>query len=229
MFKVNIFLVFLLVGCIWKTNSDTNTSEQQTHSKYFSDIDLIRMKGINEMSLGDSDGPYVRIDSIDRNQRVIIFHFDNKTIYERNYVYDGHCWASSHYVDDPKEGAIFYFYEFIHGDSITSLEYRGDPFEGGTLQSVKKMTYGQTWEYVPENDTLQFDPNCDIQIRNLGKIMIKRISTYKIEDGILSFHKKVIQAGTDMAVRESYDCYVIGKHSYFWWRFAGHRFKKIEC
>jgi len=220
--------VFLLVGCVVK-NNNTGSMEMQAHSGYYEDVDLFHMRGINEMLPGSINGPYVRIDSIDENRKDIVFQFDEKTVYKKSYKYDGHCWMSFHYVDDSEEGAIFYFYEFVCGDSILELEYKNNPFQDGTLQTVRKIMYGKISEYDLEDDTIRLKPSRDISTYPLGKFIRKRVSSYQIKNGVLSLHRQLIDGTSNEIIRESNDCYVVGKLSYFWWSVAGHKLDKIKC
>ncbi|HEY9046883.1 MAG TPA: hypothetical protein VIN08_13360 [Ohtaekwangia sp.] len=228
MFRTGLGIAFFLMGCIVK-NNNTGVVDMQNNSKYFSDIDLFQMKGVDELYLESSNQPHVRIDSIGKNQRDVVFSFDGKTVYKKNYQYDGHCWTFSHHVNDHNEGSVFYFYEFVCTDSIVELEYKGDPFKGGTLETVRKTTHDGVWEYDFEDDAVKVKPRYDVEVYHLGKLIRKRISMYQIKDGILTLHKKTINGATDRMERESVDCYVVGKFSFFWWTIVGYRFEKIDC
>jgi len=218
--------VFCLAGCIAENNNDS--TDIQSHYEYYEDMDLFHMRGIDEISPGDDNGRYVRIDSIGENHMDVVFHFDKRTVYKRSYKYDGHCWASSHKVDDREEGAIFYFYEFIYADSILELEYKNDPFHDGILQTVRKVERGKILEYDLQDD-IKLPPSRLIDTYPLEKFFRKRIMSYHIKNGILSINTQLVDGDSKKTIRQSDDCYVIGTLSFFWWSFAGHRMDKIEC
>ena len=229
MFRTGASIVFFfLIGCIVK-NNNTGEMGTQGNSKYFSDIDIFHMKGVNELSFENLDQPHVRIDSIDENERDVVFLFDRKTVYKKNYKYDGHCWRSSHYVNDRNEGSFFYFYEFVCRDSIIDLEYKGDPFKGGTLEVMRKITREGIWEYDFEDDAVKAKPSYDVDIYHLGRFIRKRISMYQIKDGVLTLHKKTIDGTTDRMERETVECYLVGKFSFFWWTVVGYKFERVDC
>jgi hypothetical protein len=92
------------------------------------------------MLVGELQYPYVRIDSIDEDEKIVSFFYDDETIYKRNYRRNDSWWVSFQKAHDPKEGATYHFYEYISEDKIIELEYNGDPLQDSSLV---KLTISQ--------------------------------------------------------------------------------------
>lgn len=222
-------ICFLTLAVLFFSTCYTQTASETIYSKYYSDIDMFQMIGINELLPSEVKYPYIQIDSTGPNQKNISFYYDKDTFYKRVYERRHSVWLSMHAVKDDSEGATFYYYEYFSRSKIIFLEYRDNPKEGGSLVSLRILKDGQETVYDFDEGEIQMQPTDDVQMFALEKSFRIESSEYQIQNGVLKirtsyeFRDKEIEGGT---LRK---CYQINSLSFFWWSFIGYKLDEVEC
>lgn len=227
---VGAFSVLIGVSCI-KRNNKFDRSQSQIESRYFSDIDLYHLKGLNEMLSDELRYPYIRIDSVDKDEKNVIFFYDNSFAYKLIYKRQGSSWVSSHIVKDQAEGITFHFYQFVNENRIVEIEYAGDPLLDGSLASLKIVEKNVITSYVFDYEEMKINikPTFEVNRFPLDKCFRKSISTYWLENGVLTYETQTVDPNTSRISAVDKRCYLIRNLSYFWWSIAGHRLKMVDC
>lgn len=216
-------MVFTGFSC---TINNSNSSIKKR--KYYSDIDIFNLKGKNELTQKKLKFPFLIIDSINKVEKKIEFHFNKNLVFQRSYIKKDTVWKSEHIVKDFEEGVTFYFYEFITKNKIIKLEYNGFP-KDSSLISLTITEKNRVYFYEFDPGVIKFIPTHDVRLLPLEKCYKRGISEFSIENEILTFRTKLFNIETNEVIKEDVNCYEINKLSYVWWRYFGHKFKKINC
>jgi hypothetical protein len=222
-----LFSLMIMVSCDTK-NTTSHTSS--SHQKYFADIDFFHLRGLNEMLEGERHYPYIRIDSLSKDEKRVEFFYDDDTYYDRTYKRRDSLWVSFNKVEDAGEGLTFHFYQFIAESRIVELEYAGDPAQDSSLVTFTVLEDNNISVYDFYQGVVKGKPGYILDHTDfLKKAFRKSLSRFEIESGILTYETRYLDVKTDKVVGEEKRCYVVNELSYFWWTFIGHKLDKTEC
>lgn len=219
---IGIFIYLICTSC----SSDSSTTDS---SRYYDDIDLFQMKGINEIVASEVEYPYIQMDSMDSCRVDITYRFDSRNVHRRSYERVDSIWSSLHTVEDPGEGATFYFYEYISKNWRMVLEYKNDPTKNGSLSTLTLLDRKKVATYVFEDDVIYINPSSDLKLYPLDTCFRKELCEWNIYNGILTLNETYIDTQTDKVEYKESKCYQVGQLSYFWWAIIGHKLKKVDC
>jgi hypothetical protein len=115
------FVFFLLL------NSCASFSEKRIKSKYFKDLDIYTLKGVNEVKYAD----YPNIEIADSaNHRILIYHIDSIVYFQRDYRREENKWILNLFQKDDTTNIfttrIIYpnkLVEFSYTDTILNKIY----------------------------------------------------------------------------------------------------------
>jgi hypothetical protein len=77
-----IMLFEILSGCF----INSSKSNDLMNARFYTDLDMFNLEGINELTYSELKFPYIRMDSINSQKKQITFLFDNNTIFEKVYI-----------------------------------------------------------------------------------------------------------------------------------------------
>jgi hypothetical protein len=224
--KICLFILtfFFTSFCHTKTSN-----EHMNKSRYYRDIDLFTLTGVNELSLSELAYPYVQIDSISANEKNLAFYYNENTVYSRNYKREDLGWRSMHIVSDRLEGTTSYFFDFLAESQIISLEYRGNPKQNGSLVTLRILKKGEELVYDFDADQVFVEPTSKLEAYPLNESFRTESSKHKIKDGILEIVTSYEYDDKDITGGVVKKCYLVNSLSYFWWSFIGYKLEKITC
>lgn len=194
--------------------------------RYFSDIDLWTLTGVNEILSSDITYPYVQIDSVTEREKTITFFYDSENSYRVTYKRNGDHWMSEKIIHE--EGSDFYFYEFIEDKRIIEMEYEGDPSRNGYLLTLRIHENNRIVEYDFEPKVVKQQPHVDIRNIPIEKAIRKEDAQYEIKNGIFTYRSQRINTNSQQVIQEE-KCYWVDGLSFFWWSIYGYKFGPIDC
>jgi hypothetical protein len=209
-----------------------NKNEVQVGIRFYSDINMFDLVGINELTYSQLRFPYIKIDSVDSNTKEVTFLFDDNTASKRVYRKQAlGLWSSERVVEYPgEEGSPFRYYEFIEPTKITVLEYgtsltRSDIY----LSSIEILTGNTITTYDFEPDDFKSLLTNEDSKYPLDEAVMKTVSMFSIHDHILTYQSHRYELPTNKLMGENKSCYIVNNLSYFWWSVIGHKLEKINC
>ncbi|MBT1699240.1 hypothetical protein KK083_20250 [Fulvivirgaceae bacterium PWU4] len=222
---------FTFIMVVWLNFLSCRPSDGSPSSdtRFYSDIELFTLEGVNEMLPSELKYPYIQIDFISENKRDITYYFDKNTVYSRKYERRDSIWSSLHKVIDAEEGATFYFYEYISANWRMVLEYKNDPRKNGSLSTLTLLDRQRKATYVFEEDMVRIKPSSDIGLYPLRRSLREELYDWNIHEGILMLNETYINTQTREIEYKGRKCYHVGSLSYFWWTMAGHKLAKVDC
>jgi hypothetical protein len=208
------FFFFILLNC--------NTHHVPNKTKYFKDIDLFIMKGINEIPSGKLKYPYIAV-SYDSNSVEIVYVFDKDTKLIRRYEKIlNNVWLSKHSALEG--GEMHYFFEYVKKDEVVNIECIGESQnQNYSLEVIRRYKKLKTDSYFFKRGRFKFEQGMNIDELPIDSSFKNETSLIKIENDTLKYFE--IEKGKII----SSECYDTEGLSYFWWSAIGYQFKKINC
>lgn len=102
--KTNIFfgtisvIIFIYTSC---------NIENDMKTRYYSDLDIYNLEGINEISNKNLKFPYIEIYSPNSNKKEICFFYDKETNDKRTYTKIDSIWVNEYSFNDCGTPSIF--------------------------------------------------------------------------------------------------------------------------
>jgi len=227
---MNIFFVAILsiVGINCSGGHSNEGKKSMGTSKFYDDINLFTLSGVNELSQSDLNYPYIEIDKSKNDTVLLKYHATKEVIYTENYINQGEAWASVHFVNEGIDTT--YFYKIIFKDKIVRLRYRGNP-EGSSYELMTLSIMDKSYKEVSHSFTegLKVQPTTNINQLLANKIVRHGYTDYSIAGEKLTVSNKIYDDINKRIVLEEKTCYKIGKHSFFWWDYFGPLTTKTEC
>lgn len=198
-------------------------------SRYYKDIDLLNIRGENEVLSSELKFPYLRIDSIGENEKRVTYFVSEGKSAKYLYKKRGNEWVWRQRVDEPD--TVYYYFKLIdENKSVTYLKYgAADPFSSdsaylvsvGQFDGVTRSTYifGRGVMAAPSTNLASFP---------LNRYSIKVVENFKIENGEMK-----VEEDRHLLVNDSHlkmeRCFEINNQSIYWYLECHHLLPRVEC
>lgn len=196
-------------------------------SKFYDDINLFTLSGVNELNEDDLNYPYIEINQ-SMNNTVLKYHASKEVVHTENYVDKGKEWLSIHFVDEGIDTT--YFYKFILNNKIISLRYKGNP-EGSLYELMTLSLLDGNYKEVSYSfsEGFKVKPTSNVSELLTNKVIRHGAINYSIVDGVLTVHNNIFDDILKKVIIKEKVCYQIGMHSLFWWEYFGPLVPKVVC
>jgi hypothetical protein len=198
----HLAMVIIALGC--------GSPKVEESAKAYDDIDLLHLRGIGPLDA--LNYPYILVDSVDKNKRILIACYTKDKQDTAIYSFDGVSWNSDYsFWADTGTMTIA---TRIYPNWVTRLTYGGDSsrklltsvsiFEGMHRRSLGLKTPKE--ESSPAFDSLKASDSLTFYTEESFE------QTGDMLKDIMHTRDNMYDKTSDSTI-----CYPVGKHSVFWW------------
>ena len=214
----------LLVSCL-----NLSSQSREVGSRYYADINLFSLQGVKELDVSELQFPYIKIDSLGTNERIIEFRFDEQTTHATTYLREDSIWSSVRRINSDEEGSPTLFYEFVMPNAVVELEYNTDTSSKEIyLSKFQRLEANTIKAYAFEPGNVKCKPSPTVRTEILSKCISTESLVFERKNEILSVRSTRTNISLGKTEREE-TCYKMNGLSIFWWMALGHKLEKIEC
>lgn len=205
-----------------KVHMETNITDKEV----FDDIDLYNLKGINKIAT-PLNYPYIKIDSLDKGKKRIVYKISERDSVERFYTLDNKHWTTTY--EFKTDTGFSRVYEYISPMRIIELTYDGTYkktnyylHDASLIENNKEIMYS----FFGEKG---IDVNPKIENFDLVKSIAKAVFNRKFHntDGMLFVTNSSFDKTENKIFFSDTTCYQTNNHSWFWWKMFGS--KPVKC
>lgn len=208
-----IVIVFFVSGC-------NSFSPQKTKARFFYDVDIYSLSGINEVDPGD----YPNVEIVDSGTyRMLIYHIDSNNYIERNYIRDSNKWVLHFYERD--DTTDIYTTRIITSNEVVEFSYSDTNnyqiYDFGILRADSMIYYLPVLDLKRKlilDDLTLIKNNAQYKVKFWFEANGESVQFYKLFYDPQNFHNDPIKV-----------CYSSDRRSFFWWYETQDFFTQIPC